>query len=458
MGSLPADHGDLKLQTKPIIHISTADLRSHNKATDAWISIQGKVYDVTSWLPNHPGGDLPLLSLAGEDATDAFVAYHPGSAWAHLDKFYVGKLTDYKVSDVSKDFRRMNNEFIKLGLFEKKGHGVALSFTLMSMLLVGAIYASLWKNEWYWHLAGASMLGFLWNQSGFVGHDSGHYNVMSNSKWNRIAQIVTGNCMTGISIGWWKRNHTAHHIACNSLDFDPDLQHLPMFCISNQFFRSLRSYYYDRKMSFDMVSRFLVSYQHYTFYPVMCVARVNLFAQSVLLLASNTTVPDRWQEILGVIVFWIWYPYVVSCMPNWGERFMFVMASFCITAIQHVQFTLNHFSGDVYVGQPKGNDWFEKQTAGTVDISCSTWMDWFHGGLQFQVEHHLFPRLPRCHLRMVSPMVRELCKKHGLKYMSASFIEANRRTIGVLRNAAMQARDLSKTPKNLVWEAVHTHG
>ena len=39
------------------------------------------------------------------------------------------------------------------------------------------------------------------------------------------------------------------------------------------------------------------------------------------------------------------------------------------------------------------DDWFEKETDGTLNILCSSWMDWFHGGLQFQIEHHLFLRL-----------------------------------------------------------------
>lgn len=138
---------------------------------------------------------------------------------------------------------------------------------------------------------------------------------------------------------------------------------------------------------------------------------------------------------------------------------MFVLASFSVTGIQHVQFTLNHFSSTVYVGEPSGNDWFEKQTNGTLNITCSSFMDWFHGGLQFQIEHHLFPRLPRCHYRKISPIVKDLCKKHGLPYDSASFFKANEMTIATLRNAALQARDLTKpVPKNLVWEAVNSHG
>ena len=136
-----------------------------------------------------------------------------------------------------------------------------------------------------------------------------------------------------------------------------------------------------------------------------------------------------------------------------------MIVSMAVTSIQHIQFTLNHFSANVYVGPPCGNDWFEKQTSGTIDISCSTWMDWFHGGLQFQLEHHLFPRLPRCHLRSISPVVKDLCNKHNLPYRSLSFWEANVSTIRTLRTAALQARDLTNpVPKNLVWEAANIHG
>ncbi|KAM0938418.1 putative acyl-CoA 6-desaturase [Dioscorea sansibarensis] len=440
-------------------YISSEELKKHNSASDLWISIQGKVYNVTDWLKDHPGGEIPLLDLAGQDATDAFVAFHPGSVWTQLDRFFIGYYSDYRVSEVSKDYRKLVAEFSKMGLFEKKGHGVFFSLCLMLCLFMVAVYGVLATSGVLVHLLCGGMMGFLWIQSGWIGHDSGHYQIMTSRRFNCLAQILSGNCLTGISIGWWKRNHNAHHIACNSLEFDPDLQHMPLFAVSSKLFTSLTSYFYERKMNFDAVSRFLVSYQHWTFYPVMCFARVNLFAQSILLLVSKKKVPHRWHEILGVIVFWIWYPCLVSFLPTWSERVMFVIASFVVTGIQHVQFCLNHFSSCVYVGPPKGNDWFEKQTMGTLNIFCSPWMDWFHGGLQFQVEHHLFPRLPRCHLRTISPLVRELCKKHKLAYSSVSFWEANRLTFETLRTAALQAREMvGPVPKNLVWEAINTHG
>ncbi|EPS73310.1 d8-sphingolipid desaturase, partial [Genlisea aurea] len=442
-------------------YITSEELKTHSKRGDLWISIQGRVLDVSEWIHTHPGGETPLLNLAGQDATDAFVAYHPSSAWKVLDGYSNGfYLKDYSVSDTSRDYRKLVMEFTRMNLFDRKGHITFVTLCFMAMLFAASVYGVFFCQGLLVHLLCGGAMGFLWIQSGWLGHDSGHYQIMANRKLNRFAQILTGNCLTGISIAWWKWNHNAHHIACNSLEYDPDLQYIPLFAVSSKFFNSLTSHFYERKMHFDGVSRFLVSNQHWTFYPVMCLARINLFAQSFLLvLSSKHKVSNRALEIAGLLIFWSWYPLVVSFLPNWGERGLFVLASFCVSGIQHVQFCLNHFSSEVYVGAPKGNDWFEKQTSGTLNITCSPWMDWFHGGLQFQVEHHLFPRMPRCQFRKISPLVKELCKKHSLPYNSASFWEANVMTVQTLRDAALQARDLSNpVVRNLVWEAVNTHG
>ncbi|KAJ6851837.1 delta(8)-fatty-acid desaturase 2-like [Iris pallida] len=245
----------------------------------------------------------------------------------------------------------------------------------MLLLLLSSVLGVLASRSALVHLASAVSMGLLWIQSGWIGHNSGHYTVMSSSSLNRLAQIVSGNCLTGISFGWWKRNHNAHHIACNSVEFDPDMP------VSPSFFSSLTSCYYVRTMSFDPLSRFLVSIQHWTFYPLMYLARLNLFAQSLsMLLSRRSPVPRRRQEILGIAMFWTWYPLLVSCLPTWRERAAFVLVSFSVTGVQHVQFCLSHVSSTAYVGPPRGNGWFEKQTEGTLNIACPPWMDWLHGG------------------------------------------------------------------------------
>ncbi|XP_060209563.1 acyl-lipid (9-3)-desaturase-like [Lycium barbarum] len=440
-------------------YITSEELKNHKKPGDLWIAIQGKVYDISNWVKEHPGGDFPLLNLAGQDVTDAFVAYHPATTWQYLDKFFNGfYVENYFASEVSKDYRKLVSEFTKLGLFEKKGHVYLFTMCFMAMLFAMSVYGILCCQTVFAHLISGGLMGFFWIQSGWISHDLGHYQVMRTRRLNRFAQLLTANCLNGINFAWWKWRHNSHHIACNSLEYDPDLQHMPLFVVSSKCFNSLTSYYYNKKMTFDSFTRFLVSYQHWTFYPVMCVARIIMFVESYIFLLSKKNVPHLVQELLGLVSFWIWYPLLVSCLPNWSERIMFVFASSTVPGIQHVQFCLNHFSSKIYIAPLKGNDWIEKQIGGSLDISCPSWMDWFHGGLQFQIEHHLFPRLPRCQLRKVSPFVKDLCNKHGLPYNCASFLNANALTINTLRVAALQARDLTKPVRNnLVWEAVNTH-
>ncbi|TYI50790.1 hypothetical protein E1A91_D12G127400v1 [Gossypium mustelinum] len=220
-------------------YITIQQLEQHNKPGDLWVSINGKVYNVSDWSKYHPGGETPLLNLAGKDVTDAFTAYHPATAWQYLNKFFTGyRLKDYKVSEVSKDYRNLIHEFTKAGMFENKGHTAVFTLTSVAAMFGFVFYGVLCCNSLWVHLCSAMVLGMAWIQSAYIGHDSGHYIVMSGHGWNKLVQLITGNCLTGISIAWWKWTHNAHHIACNSLDCDPDLQHIPVFAVSSWLFNS----------------------------------------------------------------------------------------------------------------------------------------------------------------------------------------------------------------------------
>lgn len=439
--------------------VKAEELQKHNSADDLWISINGKVYDVTPWLSLHPGGDIPLLSLAGQDVTDTFLAFHPPSASAFLPRFLVGTLADYHVSPLTSDYRKTLTDLKKAGLFRKDLSIYFWIFVAIVVMLGASVSGVLLSSRISVHLVSAFLLGCVWSQCGWIGHDAGHSPLLGKPFFDRCIALLVGNCISGISISWWKRNHNAHHIACNSLEYDPDLQYIPLFAVSSKLFSSLHSYFYERKMSFDPIARLLVSYQHWTFYPVMAVARINLFAQTFILLLSNKKIHNRGLEIASILCFWAWFIVLLAHLPNNLERAAFVLVSFSVTGIQHVQFCLNHFSSPVYNERPLSAAFVHAQVRGTLNLSTPSWMDWFHGGLQFQVEHHLFPRLPRHNLRKISGVVKSLCNKHGLPYTSVSFWEANTMIINTLRTAALQARDWSKpVPKNLLWEAVNAQG
>ena len=89
-----------------------------------------------------------------------------------------------------------------------------------------------------------------------------------------------------------------------------------------------------------------------------------------------------------------------------------------------------------------------------MDIECYPWLDFIHGGLQFQIEHHLFPRLPRHRLRKAKVKIQELCKKHNITYRSKTFLEANLEIIQKLRETAKKAQCISP----IIWEGIHAIG
>jgi len=85
-------------------------------------------------------------------------------------------------------------------------------------------------------LIGAVGMALFWQQLAFVGHDVGH-NSISHKKWkDTFLGVLFGNSFGGISLGWWKRSHNVHHVVCNSVEHDPDIQHMPLFAVSDEVF------------------------------------------------------------------------------------------------------------------------------------------------------------------------------------------------------------------------------
>lgn len=298
----------------------------------------------------------------------------------------------------------------------------------------------------------------FWQQMAFVGHDGGHMAITHDFKTDWKIGIFVGNMTTGVSIGWWKKSHNAHHIVTNSVEFDPDIQHLPVFAVTEKFFKSVKSMYHERILYFDQVARFFVSNQHWLYYIVMGLARFNLYVQSFLLVFSLPCGRNKYFELFGLIFFWTWYIYLCSFLPTWTSLFIFVFVAHFLAGILHVQITLSHFSMDTYHGHPnevfKGSGYALLQLQTTMDIECNPWLDFFHGGLQFQIEHHLFPRLPRHRLRETKSKVQELCRKHNVPYRSKTFYEANVEVIQRLKETATKAKCLSP----IIWEGVNAIG
>ncbi|KAJ7786244.1 delta 8-sphingoloid desaturase protein [Mycena metata] len=316
----------------------------------------------------------------------------------------------------------------------------------------------------YWHrwfITSAVFLGLFWQQLTFTAHDLGHVGVTHDWVIDRILGIIIADWIGGLSIGWWVSNHNVHHLVPNHPTHDPDIEHLPFIAISPVFFDSIWSSYYKRTLHFDRFAKFFVQVQHRLFYVVLALARLNLYANSYPFLLrqafdTKRARGGRWAwalEVAGIVFFWTWFGRVVINCGSWKTGLAYFIVSHIAASPVHVQIVLSHFSMSTEDLGPT-ESFADRQMRTTTDVICDESVGWIHGGLQLQVTHHLFPRLPRHNLKAASLLVKEFAREQGLVYAEFGWISGNQDVLGVLKGVADQVKIIGKVAEAEAREAV----
>ncbi|OLL25981.1 Delta 8-(E)-sphingolipid desaturase [Neolecta irregularis DAH-3] len=468
---------------------------------------QGRVLKLDSWLVNHPGGDKAILHAVGRDATDEMNAYHSKETLWRMKAFSIGPVEEpwenflppiqgglfndpdnYERSMLDRGRSKPNVSFAVSAVDNQIARDLieypSLDFSTQSRITMEyrALDHRLRREGWYncryrdylknclrytsflslsmiflhlhYYKLSALFLGILWHQLTFLAHDAGHLGITHHYFIDNIIGIFVADFVGGLSLGWWKRNHNVHHLVTNHPLHDPDIQHLPFFAIDLSLLNSIRSTYYDKILPYDPFAKLVVPFQNWTYYPLLCFGRFNLYRLSwdhILARRGPRKGKAVWLwyiELVGLIAFWYWFGYLLlyKTLPDTNTRIWYILISHVITMPLHVQITLSHFAmstADLGIHE----SFAQKQLRTTMDVDCPEWLDFFHGGLQFQAIHHLFPRIPRHNLRRIQPLVREFCKKVGIEYKIYGFVHGNEIVLGRLSEIARQAKILGQAAK-----------
>ncbi|KAK3696618.1 hypothetical protein LTR37_017871 [Vermiconidia calcicola] len=311
-----------------------------------------------------------------------------------------------------------------------------------------ALFAFCLSRSWYF--VSACFLGLFWHQIMFSAHDAGHRGITHNFTKDTLIGIFIADFCCGLSIGWWKSSHNVHHLVPNLPEHDPDIQNVPLFATSPSFFNSVKSSYYGTYFPWDAAAGVAIKYQKYTYYPVMALARFNLYVLSWLHLAKpharakGTTWWTWYVELTGISFYTFWYFYVIlyRSIDTWQSRAIFLLTSHLVTMPLHVQITLSHWGTSTSDLGP-AESFAQRQLRTTMDVECPKWLDFIHGGLQFQAVHHLFPRVPRHNLRRLQELVKEFCAETKIEYLIHGFAEGNCVVLNKLQDVANQAKILA---------------
>ena len=437
------------------------DLKEHSTPDDAWVAYQNKVYDVSNWH-EHPGGAV-IFTHAGDDMTDIFAAFHAPGSHNLMKKFYIGELvaesnknkTQQQIA-FEKGYRDLRSKLVMMGMFKSNGWFYAYKCLSNMMLWAGAVAMVYFSDNTVVHIGSALLLGLFFQQSGWLAHDFLHHQVFRQRKYGDLGGIYWGNLMQGYSVQWWKNKHNGHHAVPNlhnssavAQDGDPDIDTMPLLAWSVQQARSYRELQSDGKDSSAV--KFLIRYQSLFYFPILLLARLSWLKESLKtafglgaasenaaleLKAKGLQYPIL--EKIGILAHYGWMFVLSTGFGRFSPLYSlayFLIATCSCGFLLAIVFGLGHNGMATYDAHARPDFW-KLQVTTTRNVTgghglSQAFVNWFCGGLQYQVEHHLFPSLPRHSLVKTNALVKSFCKEWNVHYHEADMVDG---TIEVLKH------------------------
>ncbi|KAM9377423.1 LOW QUALITY PROTEIN: acyl-CoA 6-desaturase [Pholidichthys leucotaenia] len=390
------------------------EVQGHCSRSDQWLVIDRKVYNITQWAKRHPGGFRVISHYAGEDATEAFTAFHPDQKFVHkfLKPLLIGELAATEPSQdrdknaaIIQDFKTLRAQVEKDGLF--RARPLFFCLHLGHILLLEALawlMIWMWGTSWILTLLCAVMLATAQSQAGWLQHDFGHLSVFKTSCWNHLLHKFIIGHLKGASGNWWNHRHFQHHAKPNVFSKDPDVNMLHVFVLGT----TQPVEYGIKKIKHMPYHR-----QHQYFFLVGPPLLIPVYFHIQIM---HTMISRHdWVDLAWSMSYYLRY---FSCyIPLYGLFGSLVLISFVRFLESHwfVWITqMNHLPMDI--DHEKHQDWLTMQLQATCNIEQSFFNDWFSGHLNFQIEHQFVSHNATSQLPPGGPLVRKLCEKHGIPY------------------------------------------
>ncbi len=328
------------------------------------------------------------------------------------------------------DYAELKQLIKQKGLLEKqpKYYSYKILFSL-GLLIVGIAFLFLVKIIWL-QLLDAVFLAFACGQVAFVCHDGGHRQIF-NALWkNDILFLLQANILIGMSYGWWLNSHNAHHSHPNQLDMDPDIS-VPAICYNE-----------GEVHSKHHIERFLVKYQAFFFFPLTMLVSMDFQRTSILFLMKHR-VKYRRTEISFIVLHHILYFGLIFSLFNLWQGIVFILIHQGLLGLYlGTTFAPNH-KGMPILEKNSTLDFLRRQVLTARNVTSHPFIDFYYAGLNYQVEHHLFPNMPRNNLKQAQHIVRNFCHEHSIGYYETTVVQSYREILSFLHQIGTPLRQKS---------------
>jgi fatty acid desaturase len=288
-------------------------------------------------------------------------------------------------------------------------YAVRITLTLGAFAGVWVAFA-LVGDSWYQTIVAAA-LGLAFTQVAFMGHDGGHQQVARSKRMNDLIGIVAGDLLVGLSYGWWVDEHNKHHAKPNHEGYDPDIGEGVLA--------------FTRQQAIEHngpVSGFIARHQAWLFFPLLTLEGINLHVQGFAWLRTTRSRRFRRAELLLLTLHVVAYLAAVLFVLSPVKALVFVAIHQAVWGLyMGCSFAPNH-KGMPTIEPGHELDFLRRQVLTTRNVRGGWLTDFALGGLNYQVEHHLFPNMPRASLHKAQPIIKAYCDSVQVSYTETSLI------------------------------------
>ncbi|MFC4532840.1 fatty acid desaturase family protein [Sphaerisporangium dianthi] len=309
------------------------------------------------------------------------------------------------------DFARLSRRVAEAGLLDRRPGYYTLRLGLVAVLLAGGWAAFLALGDSWAQLLVAVYLAVVITQVALVAHDLAHRQVFRSRRLSQAAGWLAGNLLVGMSYGWWMDKHTRHHANPNHEEHDPDVSPEVLIWSRRQAEASRG------------LPRFLGRWQAFLFFPLLTLEGWNLHVASFRAL-RRPHLKHRWVEAALLVAHVAAYLGVVFAVLPLGKGLLFVAVHQAIFGVYlGCTFAPNHKGMPTLTAEDR-LDFLRRQVLTSRDVRGGLVVDIALGGLNYQIEHHLFPSMPTPNLRLAQPLVRAYCAELGVAYHETGLVDS----------------------------------
>lgn len=359
---------------------------------------------------------------------------HPMSAdTQHLDPRTPSRAGSSDRGPVS-SFTSLARTVRESGLLERR-RGYYFSRTgLLALVSAALVLTVALVGDSWWQLVVAPVVAVVMTQVAFLGHDAAHRQIFTSGRWNDVAARFFSSLVVGLSYGWWLGKHNVHHAAPNQIGRDTDIE------------SKLLAFYPEAATGLRRAHRWMLGHQGLWLFPLLLLEGFNLHFDSLRTLVGRREVKHRGREIAMIVGHWTLWVGALLLVMGPGKAAAFTAVELAVFGVLlGGAFVPNH-TGMPVLARGAKVDFLHRQVSASRNVRGSRWVDVVMGGLNRQVEHHLFPSMPRPNLRRVQPLVREFCVQNDIAYTEASFAGAFRDVVTHLNGVGIGARRRNSCP------------